>query len=216
MNDFIEKWKTDSQFKAKAQLIIFGVFIVAVLVFGMLNGGLQPNNSYFYYYSPYVDTKEEQQEEITSIKILDQYDYAIDIKVNDEKLVTYTGEKRYSKEDIVKTTKGKTINYVYQDKAYYIDSNGEYLLTNKNEVYDIIDYSYIKLETINQYLTKAEKKDNKYIVYLKDIILGNESEDYITIELTEEKTTVDYTALMKSFDDSVESYLVEISISEIE
>lgn len=216
MNDFIEKWKTDSQFKAKAQLIIFGVFIVAVLVFGMLNGGLQPNNSYFYYYSPYVDTEEEQQEEITSIKIWDQYDYAIDIKVNDEKLVTYTGEKKYSKEDIVKTTKAKTINYVYQDKAYYIDSNGEYLLTNKNEVYDIIDYSYIKLETINQYLTKAEKKDNKYIVYLKDIILGNESEDYITIELAEEKTTVDYTALMKSFDDSVESYLVEISISEIE
>ena len=149
MNDFKEKWETDSQFKAKVQLIIFGVFVVAVLVFGMLNGGLQPNNSYFYYYSPYVDTEETPKEEITSIKVLDQYDYIIDIKVNDEKVVTYTGKKRYSKENIVKTTKGKTINYVYQDKAYYIDSNGEYQLTNKNEVYDIIDYSYIKLETFH-------------------------------------------------------------------
>ena len=91
-----------------------------------------------------------------------------------------------------------------------------YIITTKDEVYDIINYNYINLSTINEYLKKATKNDNQYLVYLKDIILGNDSDDYIVIDINENNIFIDYTVLMKEFNNNLNKYQVIIEIKEKE
>ena len=74
----------------------------------------------------------------------------------------------------------------------------------------------MKLETINEYLKKSTKENNQYIIYLKDMILDSSSNEYISIILDENKINVDYTSLMKKFDNEFEKYEIEILIEEIE
>ena len=90
------------------------------------------------------------------------------------------------------------------------------MITTKDEVYNIIDYNYLNLDIINQYLSKSKIENKKNIVYLKDIILGNTSEEYITISIDDNIVNVDYTALMNNFNKSVEKNIVEIIIEDIE
>ena len=105
--------------------------------------------------------------------------------------------------------------YIYKDNTYYIqDENNNYIITNKDEVYDIINYNYINFDTINEYLRKAEKNNNQYLVYLKDIVLGNNSENYFVIDINEKNMYIDYTALMKEFNSSIKKYKVSIEIKE--
>ena len=86
----------------------------------------------------------------------------------------------------------------------------------KEEIYDIVNSDYLNLTTINQYLSKSTKIDNQYLVYLKDIILGNNSDDYIQITINENNIDINYTSLVKTFDKSIEKYLVSIKIENIE
>ena len=80
----------------------------------------------------------------------------------------------------------------------------------------------MQLENINKYLLKSEKKEDKFLVYLKDIVLGNESEEYITIEIfqniiiNQQIIKVDYTPLIKAFNSDIEKYYIQIEIEEIE
>ena len=69
----------------------------------------------------------------------------------------------------------------------------------KNSVFDL-----------NEYITKAEKLENQYLVYLKDIILDSNSNDYIVININNNKINIDYTVLMKNFDETIEKYFVNI------
>ena len=78
--------------------------------------------------------------------------------------------------------------------------------------YDIVNYNYLKLETINEYLSKPVKRENEYLVYLKDIILGPGSEDYIIITKEDNIINIDYTELMKNFDKTIENYSIKIEI----
>ena len=127
--------------------------------------------------------------------------------------------KLSDKEYIEKKVDDKKTNYVYQNNNYYIEDTmkiDNYIITTKDEVYDIINYNYINLSTINEYLKKATKNDNQYLVYLKDIILGNDSDDYIVIDINENNIFIDYTVLMKEFNNNLNKYQVIIEIKEKE
>ena len=91
-----------------------------------------------------------------------------------------------------------------------------YVKTTKDEVYDIVNYNYINLESINTYLNKATNNNDQYLVYLKDIILGNNSEEYFVILVNNNKINIDYTPLMQEFNENIFKYTVDIEILEKE
>lgn len=214
MNEFIEKWKTDNIFKTKIKLSVSTLFVVLVSIFAISTRNTMPTNDI------YNQTNINEEEKIDNtnyetIQIPNNYKHNITIKINDNKY-TYTRNKQNNQEAITKEVDGVIENYIYENNNFYKEDNEKYILTTEDEIYDIINYDYIKLETINQYLSKSIKEGNQYLVYLKDIILGDDSKEYIIIEINENKINIDYTTLMKNFDKSITSYLVNIEIEEIE
>lgn len=218
MKEFIEKWNSDSRFKTKVKLGTSSLFVLIVAIFAISSNGVNPttNTSYLEQNDSEInDTNGVNNQESSIVEIPEEYNYTINISLNNINH-SYSGTKKTQRETITKTSNEITTEYIYQNGNYYKEENSEYILTTKDDVYDIINSSYLKLETINQYLTKSTMQEENNIVYLKDIILGTESEEYITITLNENVIKVDYTSLMKEFDNSIESCIVEIIIEEIE
>jgi hypothetical protein len=171
-----------------------------------------PNSSYTVGMEEQVNNEENIFEKGTStITIPEEYTYITNIIINNEQH-SYQGIKNKQKESITKTSNQTTDDYIYQAGKYYKKENFEYELTTKEEVYNIISNGYLKLETINKYLSKSHKNNDENIVYIKDIILGSDSEEYITIVIEKNKIIIDYTALMHLFDNSIKSCIVEIII----
>lgn len=211
MNDFIENWNNKPKFKTKIKLSLYTLFVVFVAIFAVSNRtpieteekNKEPNNIL------------QQQEQIASIEIPNEYSYKINITIN-EKKYQYTGIKTLQRETIQKESNDTITKYIYENNQYYKEENESYILTTKEEVYDIVNYDYINLLTINEYLTKSSKQGNKHFVYLKDIILGNNSEDYITITINQNDITIDYTTFVNIFDKTIEKYLINIELENIE
>lgn len=215
MKDFLEKWNKDRRFRTKTKLILYTAFVVIVAIYAFT---LDSDNSYKDLSNIKNEIANTKKTEENIIKIPKEYNYTITIKI-DDKEYEYTGMKLSDKEYIEKKVDDKKTNYVYQNNNYYIEDTmkiDNYIITTKDEVYDIINYNYINLSTINEYLKKATKNDNQYLVYLKDIILGNDSDDYIVIDINENNIFIDYTVLMKEFNNNLNKYQVIIEIKEKE
>ena len=214
MDEFLKKWKKDKKFKTSIQLATYTFFVIIVAIFAVSNNDSIPSNE--------IDdnkinqAEKDNKENDNTIKIPEQYNYSIKININ-EKEYKYSGTKTKEEKKIIKEIDEEISNYIYKNNSYYKeDEENNYLLTSEDEVYDIINYNYLSLETIKEYLTKAEKLENQYLVYLKDIILDNNSNDYIVININDNKINIDYTVLMKKFNETIEKYFVNIDIEEIE
>ena len=208
MNDFLKKWKNDKKYRAKIKLIAYFIFISFISIYAIsLN-----NSIYNSTHSEVSETPEEKTDDI--IKLKDTYEYKITIDI-DDKTYEYSGTQNETERTINKTIDNKTTKYIYKDNTYYLeDQTTNYMVTTKDEVYDIINYNYINIDTINEYLKKAEKNNNQYIVYIKDIVLGNNSENYFIIDINKNKIFIDYTALMREFNTNIQKYKVSIEINE--
>ena len=210
MKDFIEKWNSEPKFKTKVKLGLYTLFMIVVSIFALSTGRNVPVEN-----TSLLDDKINNKENIVKINVPEKYNYTINITIN-ENNYQYTGKKQRNAEQITKIINDTSTDYLYQGNNYYEKIDEEYMITTKDEVYNIIDYNYLNLDTINQYLSKSKIENKKNIVYLKDIILGNTSEEYITISIDDNIVNVDYTALMNNFNKSVEKNIVEIIIEDIE
>lgn len=210
MKDFIEKWNSEPKFKTKVKLGLYTLFMIVVSIFALSTGRNVPVEN-----TSLLDDKINNKENIVKINVPEKYNYTINITIN-ENNYQYTGKKQRNAEQITKIINDTSTDYLYQGNNYYEKIDEEYMLTTKDEVYNIIDYNYLNLDIINQYLSKSKIENKKNIVYLKDIILGNTSEEYITISIDDNIVNVDYTALMNNFNKSVEKNIVEIIIEDIE
>lgn len=103
------------------------------------------------------------------------------------------------------------------NKYYILDNNGNYILTSKEDVYRYIDYKYLDINNIKEYMKVASVSDDIYTIKLSDIILNSNSSDNITITIDEENTSlvIDYTNLFKLDDSSINKVLVTISYKNI-
>lgn len=213
MQNFIEKWKNEPKFKTKIQLGLYTLFVVIVAIFAVSTKSDIPTNT--------VEFEKEEDKIVDKIdnnyfiKIPTEYNYIKNITINNEHY-QYTGNKNNEQETIKKVLEDKIIEYLHKNDSYYKKEENTFILTTKEDIYNKINPNYLQLETINQYLTKSKFEENKYIVYLKDIILGTDSEEFITIIIEENKTSIDYTSLMKLFDETINKYLVEVIIEPIE
>lgn len=211
MNDFLEKWKNDKKYQAKIKLILYGVFILFVSVYAIsanrtISNEDKKDNEY--------ETKEKDN--ITH-EISTNYSYDIVITI-DDRIYNYNRTVLSDQEIITKERDQTVTKYIYKDNEYYLMDNDIYVKTTKEEVYDIINYNYINIDTIKDYLSKAIKNDNQYLVYLKDIILDDDSEDYITIitdETGNRNYNIDYTSLMKRINSDIQNYKVDITVTPI-
>lgn len=214
MKDFMEKWNSEPKFKTKVKLSLYTIFVVFVSIFAISTKGNVSTNEFKQENDNNgISDKQEKNDDI--IKIPSKYNYKINVTIDESKYI-YIGTKENNKETIKKEVNNVITNYIYENNSYYKEDDGNYILTSKDEVYDIVDYNYLKLETINEYISKSTKNGNQYLVYLKDIILGNDSEEYIIITLNENKINIDYTVLIKNFDKNINNYLVKIEIEEKE
>lgn len=206
MENFMQKWQEDNRFRAKIKLLLYGLFIILVTMYAIsLKESKKDNN-------PETVFPVESNYQIS---IPDNYSYFINITIDGKEYI-YSGEKHSTEKTINKTIDNVTTNYLLRDNDYYMQDNNLYVKITKEEVYDIINYNYIDLNNINNYLKQAIKDDNQYKVYLQDVILDTETKEYFVISINDGTINIDYTPLMKRNNPDIESYNVSIQINEIE
>ena len=212
MDKFLEKWKNDKKYKAKIKLIVYMTFALFVTIYAVsINNKEYDKNEYLSKMKQEYN-KDNNIDDI--LKINDTYNYIITIEIDDKKY-EYSGTKDNNQTTIIKKVDNNITNYIYKNNEYYVeDDNKEYIITNKDNVYDIINYNYINIDTIKEYLKKAKKNNNQYLVYIKDIILTSDSDNYFIIDIIDNNIYIDYTPLIKEFNNDIKKYKVTIKIEE--
>ena len=209
MNDndkktFKEKWQ-DKRYQAKIKLSGYSIFVVIAIIMILVEGasnnkntvidnGLEDNKTI----KDNTDTKDNKLFTINYPYII-ELNYNID---NTKNNITYNYSNNNNELLITKTNNDIVTNYKYISNKYYVENNDNYILTNINKVYDIIDYEYLDIDNINNYLNNATLENDIYKVYLKDIILNNTSDKYITIKLLDNSVEIDYTYLLNILNNS--------------
>lgn len=209
MNDndkktFKEKWQ-DKRYQAKIKLSGYSIFVVIAIIMILVEGatnnkntiidnGLEDNKTI----KDNTDTKDNKLFTINYPYII-ELNYNID---NTKNNITYKYSNNNNELLITKTNNDIVTNYKYISNKYYVENNDKYILTNINKVYDIIDYEYLDIDNINNYLNNATLENGIYKVYLKDIILNNTSNKYITIKLLDNSVEIDYTYLLNILNNS--------------
>ncbi len=79
IKEFTKKWQSDKKYQAKIKLLLYGIFIIIVTIYVMIINNQQLNNNII------ENTITNQNKEITEkiIAVPDNYNYQIDISIND-------------------------------------------------------------------------------------------------------------------------------------
>ena len=196
---FSTKWK-DKKYQAKVKLSIYGIFILIVIILGSIGNNGSLGNDMDSNISDNNSSINDSKDIFLLPKNKD-YKYNIDIKL-DDKEIKYNGEVNDEGEVIAKEIDNTKYSYKYIDKKYYVSKNDNYVLTSRDNIYDIVDYSYIDNDIINSYLKEGKLVGNKSVVYIKDIVLDYKGNDYITYTLSDKKIEIDYTKLYNILNDN--------------
>lgn len=212
MNDFIKKWNSDKKFKAAIKLLLYFLFFIVVAIYAVLSN---KNASQ-------IDTEKNienneiinnQQQKNSIINIGDNYKYTATITINDEQ-IKYVYSKEQDLLNIKKIRNLVETNYIIENNNYYIKENDNKILTTKDNIYDIVCPNCFDINSINEYLNKGIKENNNYKIYLKDIILAEKGDKYITITTDNNQIYADYTSLLQVFNNQIVKYTVNIKIEE--
>lgn len=218
---FIEKFKKSKKFRAKLELIGYGIFILIIII--LVNVSSLNTTNYDYSQKNPNTIKEEK---ITYKSIKDNYNANISVLATN-KDTTYNREYQIEKNSdnniIKKLDTNKEYKITDTEEFYTIDNT----VAEEKEIFDLIPYKYLNTDNIKKYLEKG-KVDyttkyssgvelTSYKVMVRDILLDNTTEDYITINVTTEKDKltmdIDYTNLLKS--ESIDTCNVKIIYTNI-
>lgn len=211
---FKDKW-LDKKYQAKVKLSGYGIFIfvvIFIIVFGQGSNSISNNDL-----DNNID-KYEKNDIMFSKPDVNNFAYEIEIITEKDDLlekIYYYGRVLDTYEELIKKIGEKEYNYRIIDDKYYVLNNNNYILTTNEDVYDILDYSYLNIDNINNYLSYSKFVDGKYQVYLEDIILGNDTDLYITMILKGDNISIDYTNLINVLNNvEYSSYIVNIKFFE--
>lgn len=222
LKDFIEKYKTDKKYKAKVQLIGYGVFILIVLIglnISALGTSSHENISSMKNYPLNNRNTKTENKRITLLdNIKDNYEYDVKAtvttkkeEIEETKEIEYYGKSSNNNMEINKKLGNENNTYYKVDKRYYKKVNEQYEMMKEEELYDILEKEYIELDSIKEYLEKSSldhvteyssgKKEYVYHMRVKEIIKSYPEIDEIEIKALEENNTltieIDYISLMK-------------------
>lgn len=195
----------DKRERAKIELILYGIFFLGVIIFVRIIGSMS---------SGIEDSNIEKESFIFTIS--DNYEYDMVINKNDN-IYEYYGKVLGNNSTINLRETDKEKTYYFTNKKYYVLKDNEYILTSEEEVYPYIDYYYLSVDNIKEYIHMATKEGEVYKLKLSDIVLNNNSEDYVEIFINEgdKNIVIDYTALFKLMGQDIDKLLVNITYSNI-
>lgn len=198
-----EKWN-DKRERAKIELILYAIFFIGVIIFVRVGNNISNNN---------ISTSDN----LFISQINDNYSYDIKININDNNY-EYIGKVLGYNSTIEKKENNKD-EYFYKknDKYYKLDQDNGYVLSNENDIYNIISYDYMDINNIKEYIKISNNDNGIYKVKISDIILNSSSSDYITIKLDNINNTIeiDYTNLLRINDNNIIKAIVTITYSNI-
>lgn len=198
-----EKLK-DKRERAKLELLFYGIFFLAIIVFTRMLSG--------YNDVPKVNNTKSFINEIT-----DNYEYNIDINIDNNKY-KYYGKRLGNNMSINKVIDNK-YDYFYKmgNKYYILDTNGNYILTSVEDIYNYIDYRYLDISNIKEYIKLSTKDNNNYNIKVSDLILNSNNTNTITISIDELNNTItlDYTELFKIDNNNLNKEIVTIKYTNI-
>lgn len=198
-----EKWN-DKRERAKIELILYAIFFIGVIIFVRVGNNISNNN---------INTSDN----LFISQINDNYSYDIKININDNNY-EYIG-KVLGYNSTIEKKDSNTDEYFYKknDKYYKLDQDNGYVLSNKNDIYDVINYDYMDINNIKEYIKTSNNDNGIYKVKISDIILNSSSSDYITIKLDNINNTIeiDYTNLLRINDNNITKAIVTITYSNI-
>ncbi len=198
-----EKLK-DKRERAKLELLFYGIFFLAIIVFTRILSG--------YNDVPKVNNTKSFINEIT-----DNYEYNIDINIDNNKY-KYYGKRLGNNMSINKVIDNK-YDYFYKmgNKYYILDTNGNYILTSVEDIYNYIDYRYLDISNIKEYIKLSTKDNNNYNIKVSDLILNSNNTNTITISIDELNNTItlDYTELFKIDNNNLNKEIVTIKYTNI-
>ena len=198
-----EKWN-DKRERAKIELILYAIFFIGVIIFVRVGNNISNNN---------INTSDN----LFISQINDNYSYDIKININDNNY-EYIG-KVLGYNSTIEKKDSNTDEYFYKknDKYYKLDQDNGYVLSNKNDIYDVINYDYMDINNIKEYIKTSNNDNGIYKVKISDIILNSSSSDYITIKIDNINNTIeiDYTNLLKINDSNITKAIANITYSDI-
>lgn len=199
-DDLKDKWE-DPKEKAKIQLILFLIFIVFAVIFTRLTTNYSDDN----YVNQIGNIINNPEIEIDSIDNNYNYNITINMETNDgNKTISYGGIRYNNKMIISKKIEDNITNYYMENNDYYVYSDEGYILSNIDEVYNIINYNYLNISNIKEYINKGVKDGNTYLIKVSNINLDSTSKEYVTIEINNNEDNIelimDYTNLLKDND----------------
>lgn len=198
-----EKWN-DKRERAKIELILYAIFFIGVIIFVRVGNNISNNN---------INTSDN----LFISQINDNYSYDTKVNINDNNYEYISKVLGYN--STIEKKDSNTDEYFYKknDKYYKLDQDNGYILSNKNDIYDIINYDYMDINNIKEYIKTSNNDNGIYKVKISDIILNSSSSDYITIKLDNINNTIeiDYTNLLRINDNNITKAIVTITYSNI-
>jgi len=241
-NNNINKNKKENNPKsALIKLLVgFGIMLILIIFLNInnnssLNTNKENNNDANNNNTKEEDNTNDQESQNLNVKdsILNgdyTYKYTINIIKNEEEInYIYEGVKTKEKTTGTLTKEENQIFYIYENNEYYVkDEEDKYVLTTEEEIFDIIDYKYLNISTIDSYISKSTldyktEYSNKtllkgYNAYIKDIIISENNDEYITIVTKENENygiEIDYTNLMKVINEEISSCKITLEYQKI-
>jgi len=221
-------------------LVGFGIMLILIIFLNInnnssLNTNKENNNDANNNNTKEEDNTNDQESQNLNVKdsILNgdyTYKYTINIIKNEEEInYIYEGVKTKEKTTGTLTKEENQIFYIYENNEYYVkDEEDKYVLTTEEEIFDIIDYKYLNISTIDSYISKSTldyktEYSNKtllkgYNAYIKDIIISENNDEYITIVTKENENygiEIDYTNLMKVINEEISSCKITLEYQKI-
>lgn len=199
-----ERWK-DKRERAKIELMLYGIFFLIIIIFARISNSMSNN------------IPKEEDNKIFISEITDNYSYDIDITIDNDNY-KYYGKVLGHNMNIHKVVDTEDEYFYKMNNKYYIlDDNGNYILTNDKEIFSYIDYRYLDINTIKEYIKMGTLNSNIYMIKVSDILLNNNSNDVITITVDDinKELVIDYTNLFKVNNNSLYKELVRIKYSNI-
>lgn len=210
-DSFFYKYKNDSKYNAKAQLIFYVVFIIFVVIY--LNFSRVGKN---YDYNNITNKNYNNKTEETNLfdVISDNYNYKVNVSgvlKNNNINYIYSGKRSGENTTIDRNVNNK-LDYFYKiSDEYYVKNDDEYKFIDSSLVYDTISYKYLEFDSIMKLLKKASldhventssgEYNYKYNLLVRDVVKSYNGDDVVSINVhvTDYNLSIDidYTNLFK-------------------
>ncbi len=239
VKSFREKLK-DKKYKAKVELMGYGIFIVALIIYlnlanmgrGTISNDIPVDDSQV--------TSSKEGNVIGEVNLFQkmgnnyQYDASVSLKKKNGDLETVDEVRYYGKsynQVVLLNKENSQGNFVYykNEDQYYLETENGLEFVKRDVIYDLLDGNYVELDGIKKNLQKASldhvtdyssgKKEYVYHLNVRDVILSYQGEELVDFLVMIEGETVtleiDYSNLLKEIDENVVSCKVKIIYSNI-